>query len=272
MKTYLHKHVHSFSLLALLAGIIVCHPAGAKSAKQAAPQYAKRYALVIGISEYKEFPALPVAVGDATTVAGVAKKKGYDKVVLLTNAEATRENISKEMDAIRSVLKKDDLFALFFAGHGQRVATKNGEFEGYLLPPGCRKAHVAEDGFPLHTIKDAIERLASKHVIILIDACYSGFLADSIAEADKAGELTHNVRVFTAADDDQYAFEAGKHGLFTQYLLKATSKPASLTPQQTEKAAAKVTKAAKAETGGWQTPRFVNVGAHKLRVSEKSYR
>jgi hypothetical protein len=150
-------------------------PGLAEGEKKSDHPFNKRYALIIGVSKYKEFKDLKVAENDAKSVAKVTREKGYDHVALLLNEQATRENIGKEMDKIRSKLTRNDLFGFFFAGHGQRATSKDGAFEGYLIPHECRKDHVAQDGFPMHKLKDSIAKMPNKHIALIIDACGLGW-------------------------------------------------------------------------------------------------
>ena len=279
--------------LSILLGIALCGCTSPQPLKEAAPVQqraktraerdadlkreallGKKYALIIGISDYKEFNDLPKAANDASKIAEIAAQKGYDRVIVLLNEQATRKGIRKAMDDMRVDLKKDDLFSLFFAGHGQRQHDAKGEFYGYLIPHECRKKNVAEDAFPINAMSESIAQMPNKYIILLIDACYSGSLTDRVAAASKKGALEdHHVRIFTSADEDEWAFEGDEHGLFTQYLLnqRAVKAKGVAGADEASRMARNIVRGVKNETGGWQNPRFVEVGRHALEVKERSY-
>jgi uncharacterized caspase-like protein len=279
--------------LAIFLGIVVCGCTSSQSLKKRPPVQpraqtpveldaavkrdallGKKYALIIGISSYKEFNDLPLAANDAAKIAEIAAQKGYDRVIVLLNEQATREGIRKAMDEMRVDLKKDDLFSLFFAGHGQRQHDAKGEFSGYLIHHECRKKNVAEDAFPINAMSETIAQMPNKYIMLLIDACYSGSLTDRVAAASKKGALKdHHVRIFTSADEDEWAFEGDEHGLFTQHLLKQRAVKAKgvAGADEASRMARNIVRGVKNETGGWQNPRFVEVGRHALEVKERSY-
>jgi len=103
-------------------------PVGNKIFKQA---YRRRVALCVGINNYKYYPGLECAVNDATAMASLLKGLGFDDVTLLTNRNADKNNILEELIRIKAESHKDDLFVLYFAGHGQTVK-KNNIDSGYL--------------------------------------------------------------------------------------------------------------------------------------------
>jgi len=116
--------------------------------------------------------------------------------------------------------------------------------------------------------------MPNKYIILLIDACHAGFLVDHVAEADRKGKLEdHRVRVFTSADTDEWAFEGDDHGMFTEYLLKhpMTEQKGIANAAEAERMAKDVAKSVRQDTGDWQTPRFIEVGGHALKVKERKY-
>jgi Caspase domain len=85
-----------------------------------------KHALVIGIADYKTFPAdqkLKYADRDAKrfsdfikTTEGGGFKEG--NIHVLINASATRLNIFKEINVLSKLVDSGDLVYIFFAGHG----------------------------------------------------------------------------------------------------------------------------------------------------------
>src|SRR5262245_40267343 len=92
----------------------------------AAAARADYFALVVGVNEYAgERPPLRCAVNDATELADVLKRSGYDpaNVELLTNAKATRARVLDRLDDTLAGRGPGDVVVVAFAGHGVRAGT-----------------------------------------------------------------------------------------------------------------------------------------------------
>jgi tetratricopeptide (TPR) repeat protein len=145
-------------------------PAAAPSAvpKQAAAPAVldKRIALVIGNSAYKNAPALPNPVRDATAVADALRRIGFKTVALATDAGK-----EKLVDALRNFAQAADdadWALVYYAGHGIEMGGMN-----YLIPIDARLATDRDVGFeavPLDQVLSAVEG-AKKLRLVLLDAC-----------------------------------------------------------------------------------------------------
>jgi len=84
------------------------------------------YVLSIGIDKYKSpKDNLKFAVKDAESIARMIKKESLTQykenkvhVTVLKNQSATKTNIIKEINELSRVVKPNDVFILFIAGHG----------------------------------------------------------------------------------------------------------------------------------------------------------
>lgn len=199
--------------------------------------YPRQHALCIGINDYASpgIPDLSYAEADARDVAGVLRDLyGYDDVRLLLGKGATRKGIS---DAIAALFDpknvgKDDAVLVYFSGHGQTVRSGSSE-SGYLIPQDAQIA-LAEVANPAPYRRDALrmddlrtdaDGIPAKHVLFLVDACYSGYLASRSVDAPPAiaSALKYPARqVITAGTAGEQALEhnAWGHGAFTYKLLQ----------------------------------------------------
>ena len=92
------------------------------------------HALIIGINEYQQWPQLRTAVKDATVLSQVlVERYGFDKdrVILRTDAAATRRQITADIRALATSMKPDDNLLVYFAGHGQLDDLTG---DGYWIP------------------------------------------------------------------------------------------------------------------------------------------
>ncbi|MEO9320332.1 MAG: tetratricopeptide repeat protein [Nitrososphaera sp.] len=210
--------------------------------------YTRSYAIVIGISCYKEEKLnLKNPVNDAREVARVLKEKhGFDDVQLILYSDATRENLAHFFDdKIRSrEITKDDRLLVYFSGHGHIREGKNQQghpfTESFLLPYDAefRSDHKYSSYIELEKITRNCKLCSAKHVLIILDSCYSGTaLIDGRAPPrpdiinDEYLKLIINkrsIQALAATDKSQLALDSGvgfnqlssAHGAFTGCLLE----------------------------------------------------
>ena len=132
-------------------------------------------AVCVGINKYKEVPQLESAVNDAKIMAGLFKGYGFDEVYLLTDERATKRKIINELLRFKGEAHENDLFVLYFAGHGETHVNAKGEDEGFLITVGTRKDNVYETGISMGLFKDISETMPNKHMLYLVDCCYAGY-------------------------------------------------------------------------------------------------
>jgi len=200
--------------------------------------YANSYAVVIGINDYQKWPKLQYAVQDAKAIRDtLVGRFGFDnaRVFTLTNGEATRNNILALFHdkLAEAKLKKDDRIFVFFAGHGATRQLSSGRSLGYIIPVDSDPQQVSVDAIPMTDLQNIAESLDAKHLLFVMDACYSGlgltrgggttaFLRDN---ARRIGR-----QMLTAGGADQMVADGGPngHSVFTWTLLQALGGKADL--------------------------------------------
>ena len=211
-----------------------------RAANAAAPEkpavsagYSDSWAIVIGIDDYAKWPRLQYAVRDAQAVRQtLIERFGFaaEKTFLLKNAEATRNSILALFNEKlgHGALKKNDRLFVFFAGHGATRKLSSGRDLGYLIPADSDPAQIASDAIPMTEIQNIAESLAAKHVIYVMDACYSGL--GLTRGGSSPNILKENARrigrqMLTAGGADQLVADGGPngHSVFTWTLLQALS-------------------------------------------------
>ena len=213
--------------------------AGTKPEKATKP-YRKLFALCIGINNYSfsDIPDLSYAENDAAKVAEILKTDyGFDKVTLLVGKDATKTNIINALADLQdsSIVKKDDGVIIYFSGHGVTVKVNNGE-QGYLLPIDAKvniqninnPAPFRRSALRMDSLKDDADAIPARHVLFLVDACYSGYMSSKgVAQAPEIeNALSYSARqVITAGTKGEEAVEhhAWRHGAFTYKLLEKLS-------------------------------------------------
>ena len=182
-------------------------------------------ALVVGIDTYKIANKLSSCVADAEAVGKLLERNAdetpnYQCRVLLDNMEdgspITRAKLREACEELFANFKGDALF--FFSGHG--VLTPYG---GHLCAHDSQKN---DWGVPMQEIVDLALNSTARDIIMILDCCHSGDIADpALLNPKRGGDplavLRENMTVIAASLKSQSAVEAGKHGLFTGSLLDA---------------------------------------------------
>jgi uncharacterized caspase-like protein len=109
-----------------------------------------------------------------------------------------------------------------------------------VLPFDAESDNIPGTGFPMDDVREAIQKLYARHVVLLTDACHSGGIGmGSVATRAAGGEeslnainraflqdlqaTTSGLAILTASEARQLSREGPQwdgHGVFTYYLLK----------------------------------------------------
>ncbi|WP_313244779.1 polysaccharide deacetylase family protein [Stenotrophomonas rhizophila] len=205
---------------------------GASSTATVTTGYQKSWAIVIGIDDYAQWPKLEYASHDAQAIADTLNGQfGFpsSQVIVLKNQQATRNNI---LAAFHDRLAddrtgRDDRVFVFFAGHGATRRLASGRDLGYIIPVDSNPDEFATDAIAMTDIQNIAESMQAKHVMFVMDACYSG-LGLTRGGPSSSAFLRENARrsarqMLTAGGADQQVADAGPngHSVFTWVLLQA---------------------------------------------------
>ena len=133
----------------------------------------KYYALVIGNNNYEHLEKLDAAVNDAKVIAEILDKKYDFEVELLL--DANYETTVNKFYTLSRKLTKDDNFLVFYAGHGYLDKKQN---RGYWLPVDA-KSDLPSKWISNALIADELKATEAKHVLLIVDSCFSGSLMRS---------------------------------------------------------------------------------------------
>jgi uncharacterized caspase-like protein len=210
-----------------------------------APRSPQRlYVLALGIDKYRyEVLNLKYAVADAKALSSAfnlpnAGKALYEQVIVydpVLNEAVTAENLHRKFEELGKVIRPDDVFVLYMAGHG---VTDNGRY--------CYIAHDAnyegddfdklvETSIGQDQLQTWLTLIPAFRSVLIYDTCESGSTAEDrsgfrgaqrLVAAEKLSQSMGRT-VLAASSDVKDALEgyppdAGrKHGIFTYVLLDA---------------------------------------------------
>ncbi len=254
----------------------------------AAPRIDERWAVVIGIGEYRDprIADLDFAATDARAMHEFLRSEAAgpfeeDHILLLTDEAASAQAMREALFVFLQQADWDDLVFIYFAGHGAPDPSRPDNL--YLLPADADVNALASTGFPMWDVKTALRRqIAAERVIVIADACHSAGTAegDDGAGSNPIGgsfaDLFSPSRrlTLTAADVNELSFEdpkwGGGHGIFTHFILEGLRGSADADGDGIVtfiEVAGFVKQQVSGETGGMQNPQFSGLGDVPLAVA-----
>jgi hypothetical protein len=191
------------------------------------------YAIVIGIEEYRQnLPKAEFATNDAHIVTEyLTKGMGYpeENVITLLNDRASNVDLVKYFEKwLLNNVEKDSTVFIYFSGHGAPDPRTGG---AYLVPYDGDPSFIAETGYSLKRMYDALGKLKAKEIIVALDSCFSGAGGRSVIAKGARPlvmnlqsnlDLSKNMTVLSASSGEQISstYDEKGHGLFTYFMLK----------------------------------------------------
>ena len=252
----------------------------------AAPRIDRRWAVVIGIGEYRDplIADLDYAANDARAIheflrSDAAGPFEEENILLLTDAQATGQAMREALFVFLQQADWDDLVFIYFAGHGAPDPSRPDNL--YLLPADADVNALASTGFPMWDVKTALRRqISAERVIVVADACHSAGTSEGAEGSNPIGasfaDLFSPSRrlTLTAADMNELSYEdtkwGGGHGIFTHFILEGLKGSADGNGDGIVtfvEVAGFVKERVSGETSGMQNPQFSGLGDVPLAVA-----
>jgi uncharacterized caspase-like protein len=199
----------------------------------------KLYVLAVGVSKYQNPNlVLEMAAKDALDFAATMQKQRggiYRDVVVrvLTDNQATKDNILDGLDWIQKETTSKDVAMVFISGHG--VNDSAGVY--YYLPVNIDIEKIKRTAVMFADIKNTVQSLAGK-ALFFIDTCHSGNVmgkrrgqADITAVVNELASAENGAVVFASSTGNQYSLEdtSWGNGAFTKALIEGINGKADYT-------------------------------------------
>jgi len=173
------NRIESSGIYVLISLIVtgICLAGMAASAQTAAGDRPQLYAVVVGLTKFRDqgIPPLSLSSKDARDFSAALREYGQAfsrvNITLLLDEHATRDNISA---ALRNDLKKagkDDVVIIYLSGHGSTDPKEPGEY--YFVTHDARRENLYGTALMMN---DSVlfKGISSERVLLLTDACHSG--------------------------------------------------------------------------------------------------
>ncbi len=195
----------------------------------------KDFALVIGIEDYQALPKAEFGVRDARTVRKHLEALGIPSrnIISLEAQAATGNKIKSYLEEWLPLnVGKDSTLFVYYSGHGA-PDPKTGQ--AYLVPWDGDPQFLKSTAYPLDKLYADLSKTKAKHVIVALDACFSGAGGRSViakgarplvTKVDQGAAPDGRITILAAASGDQITgtLDDQGHGMFTYYFLKGLGK------------------------------------------------
>lgn len=190
----------------------------------------KYHAILIAEKDYADstIPDLRTPIRDAGLLRKILiNQYTFDSTNVDTLYNRSREEILETIIAKCKALTDKDNLLIFYAGHGDTTQDKIGNVDGYLVPSSARKGKTSYY-ITSEEIKKALLKSNAKHVLVVLDACYSGAFTRDVSPT-VPGDIMKQYKldsrkvmssgnIEVVPDDSQFIL------FFTQFLQKNTEK------------------------------------------------
>ena len=148
------------TLMAAVWGLLLLPPSAGMA------QSPKRVALVIGNGAYQNVARLPNPLRDATAIADMFRKAGFDKVI--ARQDVGNLEFKRALREFGDAASDADIAIIYYAGHGIQVRDMN-----YMIPVDAKLAteiDAEDEAVSLDRIIAALEP-ARRLRLVILDAC-----------------------------------------------------------------------------------------------------
>lgn len=125
-----------------------------------------RLALVIGNGHYPDASApLTQSINDARALSSALRKNGFDVDMV---EDATRDDMVRAVNRLKSRIKRDTVVMLFFGGYGVQAGR-----ESYMLPVDAviwKENDVRRQGISIDGVLEMMKEQGAKAKLVVVDA------------------------------------------------------------------------------------------------------
>lgn len=168
-----------------------------EASKPAGAPRGANHVLAIAIDRYAHHQPLANCVRDASDIVRILTSF-YEfesaNVTTLFDEDATAKKVLSALDTYSSLSEHDSL-VIYFAGHGV-----NRKGIGWWVPVDAQNDHT--EYLSLSSVRDYLEAIKARHILAIVDACFSGKF---FPRTRGANEATHD-----ESFPSRYALTAGR--------------------------------------------------------------
>ena len=170
------------SALLLLPALAACGDGEEGAGEAAGERESQGWAVVVGISDYENFPTLERGAPDAEKMRGMLEGSAWgipaDNIRVLLDEEATKEGISTALtEWLPANVRSDDWVVVYFSGYASRIEDTSGDEEDGIDTGFCPVDAAAQE-FERDILDDELSRwldqLPTDRVTLIVDSDHEG--------------------------------------------------------------------------------------------------
>jgi len=233
---------------AALSGVkdFACGDGGKPPASPPLPSYVRqKFALVVGIGRFADsaIPTLRYTAKDARDFADYLIEKAHfpaQNVTLLTDENASRENILRGLQGLVLEAHEDDLVVLYVSSHGSPQKESRGLGGiGYIVTHDTALDSIYVDAIDYQDFARKTSLIKARRTVAFFDTCFSGQafdqpgakqltvggvgLEEKTAQMFLSGEGSY-VIASSQAEERSWESDELENSYFTYYLIQALEK------------------------------------------------
>ncbi|HEX5228329.1 MAG TPA: tetratricopeptide repeat protein [Bryobacteraceae bacterium] len=171
-------------LVCLIAGLAPVVHAQTSPAKSGSLNNRKDYALLFATNEYATWPPLINPVPDANAIA-TELQNGYGFTTEVVTNPTRAEIVAKLRQYSQKTFGDGDQLFIFFAGHGYYDDVFR---QGYIVARDSRLDDETRGSYESYDdLRSIVNAMRSKHILLIMDACYSGTFDRRVGQAGSRG-------------------------------------------------------------------------------------
>jgi WD40 repeat protein len=152
----------------------------------------KNYAVFFAVSDYTHMTYLDHPVADAKRIAEELRNN-YGFITEVLENPSLQEIINKIKQYEQHFRQNtnnqygaESQLLFYFTGHGAQQYKTN----GYFMPKGAKPDNLETEAFGYPIYRPRIDNIKCDHILVMIDACYSGLFAERSKGFTRPGELS----------------------------------------------------------------------------------
>ena len=210
-----------------------------------------KLALVIGNGHYPDAgEPLAQPINDARALTHALRRDGFDVDVI---EDATKDDLGRAVERLKSRIKRDSVVMLFFGGYGVQAGR-----ESYMIPVDAtiwKESDVRREGVSIESVLGVMKDQGARAKLVVLDASrrnpyerrFRSFSAGLAPVVAPNGTLV----MYSAALSSVISDNGGDHSLFVQELLKEIRVPDLMAEETLNKTRVGVTRASRQEQIPW---------------------
>lgn len=237
-------------LVCLLFWICILSPGFTSSAQTskgigtipAEEQKGNIHALIIGISDYANYPDLQYADKDALAFYQLLLSDAFgadsNRVKVLLNQQATQNRVDEALMNLVSFVREGDRVFIYFSGHGgvEGLTTSR---RGFLLTNETSESNLRLTSYRIDDLNAIIGELSTANkaeVFLIVDACHAGKVEEEQFKGlspvnEYIGRITFGT-IMLSSSPEELSLEGdqwgGGRGLFSYHLVNGLAGKADM--------------------------------------------